>query len=615
MKACLLKFIFIIIQMLFFFFSRAQTDGVRGRVEDATTHGILSGVSITIFESSTVLGGISNPEGDFSVHAAGSVDSVKFSMIGYHNKVFKTAEISSGALIIVRLEPAPSELQEVTVHPVSALDIVRQAAQKIQPMIPSKAFESKAFYREIIRDSLRYYSVAEALFSIQFSAEKKSYKLKLDKGRSKEDVAYTRLFEDYHPGGGPEDAVAQSFVFRRPDFLNEHNFKNYIYKKDSTILRDDQIIYVIGFDQKPDLKEALEKGKIYIDASDFSVLKFEAENSPAGTPYIKSLKGTDKIFAELLHIDLTLKKWARKVNFEKIGNKLFLSHVKMDYEIDYKQSKKSLDLDLSINTELLVTDFKHPVTNEISKGEEWKRRNLVANLPADFDSSYWGTNNIVSPDSELNNIIASISNRNQDLPDTVKLDGWNYFNREYFLALEKGDSIKLIPLVKCAWGDRETGGMIYKNIKTDFNMEARLFITKRSNSSLVPDIGFQQAGFIVRNATGKGENNLILSMGTGGNELAKYFLRKTNDGNTTGQVGKTDSLTGWLRIEKHGNRITAFRRPDEKSGWIKIDEYSLDWLTGELQVGFSVMARFVGDGPKHHPDMKAIFSNIKIDSP
>jgi hypothetical protein len=61
-------------------------------------------------------------------------------------------------------------------------------------------------------------------------------------------------------------------------------------------------------------------------------------------------------------------------------------------------------------------------------------------------------------------------------------------------------------------------------------------------------------------------------------------------------------------------RITAFRRANEKSIWIKVDNYSLDWLNGELQVGFSVMARFAGEGPKQHPDMKAVFSNIKIEN-
>ncbi len=118
-------------------------------------------------------------------------------------------------------------------------------------------------------------------------------------------------------------------------------------------------------------------------------MKYEAGNSPLGNAYIKSLRGSDKIFAELLHIDLTLKKWARAVTFVKIADKVFLNYAKMDYDINYKQPKKNLDLDLSINTELLVTDIQHPIINEISKEEEWKRKNLVANLPSDFDSAYF----------------------------------------------------------------------------------------------------------------------------------------------------------------------------------------------------------------------------------
>ncbi len=116
--------------------------------------------------------------------------------------------------------------------------------------------------------------------------------------------------------------------------------KNYTYKLDSTIIKDDHPIYVISFDQQQNVKEALEKGKIYIDADDYSVWKFEAGNSPKGTAYIKSLKGTDKIFARILGIDLTIKGWARTAAYTKIGDKLFLNYAKMAYAIDYKATQK-----------------------------------------------------------------------------------------------------------------------------------------------------------------------------------------------------------------------------------------------------------------------------------
>jgi hypothetical protein len=498
------------------------------------------------------------------------------------------------------------------VHALSPTEIVLRAAQKIPSFIPAANFESRAFYREIIQDSIRYYSVAEALFNIQFSVQKKSFKLKLEKGRSKEDVAYTRLFEDYHPGGGPEDAAAQSLVIRRPEFLDENKLKKYNYKRDSTIRLDDEIIYVIGFDQKPGIHEALEKGRIFINAGDFSVLKFDAVNSALGTPYIKSLRGTDKIFAELLHIDLAIRGWSKSAHFTKMGDKIFLSYAKMDYRIDYMQPRKSLNLALHIHTDLLITDFQHPVTREITREEEWKRKNLVANLPSDFDTAFWGTNNILDPTAEVNNIIASISKKNNE-PDTVTVSGdWQFMNRAFFVAYKKDDRMTIVPIAKCSWKDGETGGMMYKNRKGNFSIETKLEITKRSDESRLPDNGFQQCGIIVRSAVAGAENNLILSMGTGGNEIPKCFLERTNNKTTKSTVLKTKSMTGWLRIEKRDKRIIVYRKPDKSEPWEKMGEYEMDWLAGDLQVGFSEMAKFAGDGPKQRPDIKAVFSEFLV---
>jgi len=589
----------------------AQITPVTGMITDGVTHEPLAGVSILIYSSGNVYGGLSNAEGKFSIHQAGSLDSVRFTMISYRGRLFKRADLAGRSALAVQLDPSPSDLQSIVVRPVSALDIVRNAARQIPSFLPVSDFESRAFYREIIRDSSQYYSVSEAIFDIQFAVQKKSYVLKLEKGRSKEDVAYTRLFEDFHPGGGPEDAIGQNLLTARPDFLNESKLKNYIFKIDSTVLLDDHQIYVISFDQQPSLHEALEKGKIYIDADDFSPLKYVAANSPLGTPYIKSLKGTDKLFAEILHIDLEIKGWTRTAAFTKLGQRLYLGYANMSYDVLYRQPKKSLDLRLAINTELLTTDFSRPIVHPISKGEEWKRKNMVSNLPADFDASYWGSSNTLDPTRQVTEIITSISKKNQDPESAGTIPGWSYMNSEDFVASKRTDSLMLIPLLKCSWEDDNTGGMIYRNVKGDFDLEAKLSVTKRSNSTKVPDNGFQQCGIILRSTNGTGENNLILSMGTGGNEIPKYFLRKTVKSKTKSLVEKTGTMTGWLKIEKRGKQVTAYKKQNRNGEWEKMDDYSLDWLSGELQVGFSVMARFAGDGPKQHPDMRAVFTEIK----
>jgi hypothetical protein len=63
-------------------------------------------------------------------------------MIGYISRVFKLSAFDNFSSILVSLRPAPSELQEVVVHPLVAQEIVRRAVQKIQSLISPVDFQS-----------------------------------------------------------------------------------------------------------------------------------------------------------------------------------------------------------------------------------------------------------------------------------------------------------------------------------------------------------------------------------------------------------------------------------------------------------------------------------------
>jgi hypothetical protein len=588
----------------------AQNINLKGTILDSKTHEALPGVSIFIFQSSHTSGGMSNREGKFNLNRDGLPDSVRFSAIGYHSLLLKSDQLLHQVNLTVTLETDEFRLEEVTVHPITVADVIHRAIEKIQSSIPANAFENAAFYREVIRDSQQYFSAAEAIFKVQFLPAKRTSKMMLIKGRSKEDVAYTRLFEDFHPGGGPEAAVNLSFVKSQPDFLNENKIKDFIYKKESSVSFEGRRQYVISFDQKPGIHEALESGKIFIDAEDYSVLKFEAENSMRGIAYIKSLKGTDKIFAGLLNIDFAVKGWKREAVYRKMENKIYLDFASLEYRIDYKQLKKNIDLRLDIQTEWMTTDIRNEIKNEIEKSQEWKRKDLVANLPADFDSAFWGAESILSETKENREMILAISKKNNEPEGIDSLAGWRYFNKDFFLASQNEDSLFLIALKKSNWEDVETGGMLYKLITGDFDLELKLSVGKRSSKSETPDNGFQQAGIIVRSTETASENNLIFSLGTGGNEKPKYFLKATTQGSTKTTVEKTDAFSRWMKIERRGNQISAFIKSMTDGSWVKLKSYDPDWLKGDLEVGLSIMARFAGDGPKQHPDIRAAFSDI-----
>jgi hypothetical protein len=131
----------------------------------------------------------------------------------------------------------------------------------------------------------------------------------------------------------------------------------------------------------------------------------------------------------------------------------------------------------------------------------------------------------------------------------------------------------------------------------------------------MPDRGFQQAGFIVRSMNEGKENYVLLSVGTGGNANPKLFFKRTTDNKSRTIVHKNDNMRGWLRIEKTGNKIVAFFKTGNDGDFNKVGEYDLGWLSAKVQVGLAVFAAFSGDGPKMKPDLKAEFSQLKINKP
>lgn len=591
----------------------SQTGVIKGVVVDKGSNDPLSAVSILLYKGGKVSGAITNNEGGFQLSVPEATDSIKFSFIGYRSEKINIHNTPLAPdFLTVKLELEPQELAEVVVKPMSALDIITNAINSTAKLLPVNGYENNFFYREIIRDRENYFSVAEALFKGQFNPAKEDYKLELEKGRSKEDVSYTRLFEDYHPGGGPEALFNNSLVTGFPDFLTLKRLKLFNYHRDSIVRFDDRRIYMISFDQKPGVQEALDKGKVYIDAEDFSIVKYEFRNSPLGMQYVKNLTGTDKLFAELLHIDFKRKGWMKKAEYNKIDGKLYMTHCFAEYEIGYKQVKKDLDLDLTITTEAVCTDQASPVKVPIASDREWKSKDIVANLPTDFDAEFWGNATIISPTAKINNIISNISKKNNEDIGRKIDDAWHYYKRDHFVAYQNLDSITLVPVMKGAWEDDETAGMIYQELTGDFSIETKLSITKRSDPTKLPDNGFQQAGIIVRADSSEKENNLILCTGTAGNDNAKYFLRNTDRGKSKGPIDKIDNLQNWLRIEKQGTMLTAFMRRDEAQEWQKIASYRISWGSKPVQVGFMVMARFAGSGPKMKPDLKAVFSHIGI---
>jgi len=263
---------------------------------------------------------------------------------------------------------------------------------------------------------------------------------------------------------------------------------------------------------------------------------------------------------------------------------------------------------------MLFTELQTPIDKQITDKEEWRRKDMVINLPSAFDPSFWGNNTIISPTENVKSIVETISKNNGEttIASNPMSIGWNYKNRNLFVSYQKSDTFIMIPVMKSWWEDAQSGGMLFKEVNGDFVVETKIHITKNSRGDEMPDKGFQQAGIIIRKKEDQKENYIFFGVGTGGNASPKIFLKRTIESKSKISTQKNENMESWLRIEKKGAKLIAWSKTEADANWIKQGEYQMAWLEDTIQLGLGVYAGFPGNGPKMKPDMKAVFTQLKI---
>ena len=143
------------------------------------------------------------------------------------------------------------------------------------------------------------YNVIEGLFQIykvpyHGKGSGKSDLAKLIKGRridyipqTKSDSVIQDLVFKYPHKGGPHDMLKHDILKDPSDanFMKKKAYKKYNFKTVGITEYGGRGVFKIIFDQKPDVKDALYKGEIYIDTASYAFVKIDFTMSPRGLDY------------------------------------------------------------------------------------------------------------------------------------------------------------------------------------------------------------------------------------------------------------------------------------------------------------------------------------------
>lgn len=580
----------------------------QGVVRDSQTGEPVVGAHV-IGRGLRTVGTSTNMEGGFTLHSSGQLDSVRVSCIGYITTVLSLRnghpERSRGTgTLAIRLTPHVIALSALTVKPPAPQQLIRDAVRAMSRNYSPPPFQLRGFYREIIHRDTLYYSVAEAVFESQLpEGGDDNALLKLVQGRRSETVKSTRIFEDYHPGGGPNYLVNHLLEASLPEFMVESNFEDYLFTIDSISSYEGRDVYLIGFDQRDGLKKNLWKGRIGMDVESLAIIDLRYALSEKGMEYRKHLQAKDQVMAGLLGIDFNVLRKATHYSYRRDGERWQLHEGSLTMDIHFKQPRKDIDEVFTLQANLLSLKQESAPLTSFGKSEVWRKNQLVKNLPGEFDEGFWGVDNIIRPEATLTEAISTMKVlRTGALPKGAP-EGWSILHQPEVKVYQTGSALVLKPYVTSRWKDSEQGPFLWQTVSGDFEMQATIRVTKAMDTTRGPDAGFQVGGLMIRAPEADDESHILFAIGCMGNPQLKFISQNTTKGKSATHVTRVEQNEVTMRLRRAGQVIVLSYLSPENGNWVVIRQYArADWPE-TLQAGIAGYSYVTGSGPNRKPDI------------
>lgn len=378
-----------------------------GEVKEESSNKSLVFATLTV--AGTNISTITNTEGNFLLKVPKNLidKNVVVSFLGYKTKMVPISSLNPENNEI-SLEVSVTQLSEININaPKDALALVRETLKNRDDNYFKDPSLMTAFYRETIKRRRRNVSLAEAVVNV--------YKTPYDIGRDDAVELYkARKSTDYSKldtvalklQGGPYNTLYVDLM-KYPEYIfSEETLPNYKFSFDRSTTTNDQLIYVIKFDQLENVLEPLYRGELYIDV----------ENKVL-TGAIFSLNITDEDMAAELFVRRKPAKvdvWPTEVSYrvdyrEKDGKWYYgYSSVFMEFKVDWED--KWFNSLYSMTAEMAITDWESVSKTERPKYRQRIRKSIILSDEASgfSDPDFWGEYNIIEPEKSIESAIRKI---------------------------------------------------------------------------------------------------------------------------------------------------------------------------------------------------------------
>lgn len=379
----------------------------KGKVTDSQSNAPLIFANIAL--KGTNISTITNTEGEFLLKVPKNTSdaNVLISFLGYKTKIIPLNQMRASKNKIT-LDVSVTELAEVNIRiPKNAELLVRQTLDRKGENYFSDPTLMTAFYRETIKKRRRNVSLSEAVVNIYktpYTSSRRDavqlYKARKSTDYSKLDTVALKL------QGGPFNALFVD-IMKYPEYIfSSDRISDYRFSFDRSTRINDKLIYVVNFEQRPEITDPLYKGKLFIDA-DKKIL----------TSAIYSLNITNKALASRMFVRKKPRnarvhpnEIAYRVDYREKDGRWYYGYSNVLLEFKVNWDKKLFNSVYSMTAEMAVTDWEKNTDGTFPKSKERIKSTIIMTDEAIgfSDPDFWGEYNIIEPEKSIESAIKKI---------------------------------------------------------------------------------------------------------------------------------------------------------------------------------------------------------------
>ena len=301
-----------------------------------------------------------------------------------------------------------TELSEVNINaPKDAAALVRETLARKGDNYFDDPTLMTAFYRETIKKRRKNVSLSEAVVNIYKTPYSSLRKDAVELYRARKSTDYSKLDTvALKLQGGPFNTLYVD-IMKYPEYIfAEGSIQDYQFTFSRSTRINDQLIYVIKFNQWESIKEPLYQGELFIDVENKTL-----------TSAIYTLNITDKHRAARLFVrkkpakvDVWPTEVAYRVDYREKGGKWYYgySNVLLEFKVDWED--KLFNSVYSMTAEMAVTDWEKNLDGQLPKVRERLKKSIILSDEAlgFSDPDFWGEYNIIEPEKSIESAIKKI---------------------------------------------------------------------------------------------------------------------------------------------------------------------------------------------------------------